>query len=54
MEIQAILNNSADSLEDQTIISDYSDETVGIREYSVSSYGIDYDIEGIRQQTSER
>ena len=31
---------------DQAIDQDNSDETVGIKEYSVSSYGIDYDIRG--------
>ena len=34
------------SLEDVTIAHDYSDETVGIKEYSVSSYGIDFAVEG--------
>ncbi|MCY3799766.1 MAG: DUF262 domain-containing protein [Chloroflexi bacterium] len=33
-------------LEDVTIAHDYPDETVGIKEYSVSSYGIDFAVEG--------
>ena len=34
------------NLGDVTIAHDYSDETVGIKEYSVSSYGIDFAVEG--------
>ncbi|MCY4539332.1 MAG: DUF262 domain-containing protein [Chloroflexi bacterium] len=35
-----------DNADEQTIDEDNSDETVGIKEYSVSSYGIDYDVAG--------
>ena len=33
--------------DDVKIEADYRDETAGIQEYSISSYGIDYDVEGI-------
>ena len=36
-----------DDEDDVEIVAGYSDETVGIQEYSISSYGIDYDVEGI-------
>ena len=42
-ESQATLR---ESIEEHPIEQDNSDETVGIKEYSVSSYGIDYDVEG--------
>ena len=33
--------------DDVEIVADYRDETVGLQEYSISSYGIDYDVDGI-------
>lgn len=33
--------------DDVKIVAGYEDETVGISEYSISSYGADYDVEGI-------
>ena len=33
--------------DDVEIVADYADETVGIQKYLISSYGADYDIEGI-------
>ena len=35
-----------DSSDDATIEHDNSEETVGIKEYDVTSYGIDYDVDG--------
>ena len=35
-----------DDAEEQDIEQDGTEETVGIREYAVTSYGIDYDVEG--------
>ena len=47
MVLEATLNNMRKgSGDDLDIIADDSDETVGIKEYSVSSYGVDYDIKG--------
>ena len=46
MVLEATLDNMQGTDEDLEIIADDSDETVGIKEYSVSSYGIDYDIKG--------
>lgn len=42
-EAQAVVK---DNDEEQVIEQDNSDETVGIKEYAVTSYGIDYDVEG--------
>ena len=36
----------SENTEDAVIDQDNSDETVGIKEYAVTSYGIDYDVEG--------
>ena len=35
-----------DDAQDQDIEQDGSEETVGIKEYAVTSYGIDYDVVG--------
>ena len=46
MEVEATLTVAADVGDYLDILADDSDETVGIKEYSVSSYGVDYDIRG--------
>ena len=46
MVLEELQGASTESTEEQPIEQDNSEETVGIKEYSVSSYGIDYDVEG--------
>ena len=36
-----------DDKDDVKIVASYSDETVGLQEYSITSYGADYDVEGM-------
>ncbi len=46
MVIDQIETVVSENGEEQVIEQDNSDETVGIKEYDVTSYGIDYDVEG--------
>ncbi len=46
MNVVEISTGLDDSTDDIKIEADNSDETVGIKEYMVTSYGIDYDVEG--------
>ena len=46
MVLEETQTETPTNLEDVTIAHHYSDETVGIKEYSVSSYGIDFAVEG--------
>ena len=44
--VDQALGVAANGSDELLIDNDYHDETVGIKEYSVSSYGIDYDVRG--------
>ena len=46
------ITSFADDEDDVKIEADYSDETVGIKQYSITSYGIDYDVEGLVRRLS--
>ena len=37
----------ADTEEDVQVEADYPEETVDVKHYSITSYGLDYDVEGI-------
>ncbi len=47
MVVENITASFVDDEDDVEIEADYSDETVGLQEYSITSYGIDHDVEGL-------